>query len=85
LSEHVCSGSKQSTPTGLPLIKCECGEEILLVPDAKVMGKCIEAHVKSHTETIKDQKKAQLEADRIRNLLVAQILKKAAEQSKRGK
>ncbi|XES78232.1 MAG: hypothetical protein ACBZ72_04995 [Candidatus Bathyarchaeia archaeon] len=80
MSEHVYSGSKQTAPTGLPVIKCECGQKILLVPDPKIMGQCIDAHVAFHRQKIADQKKAQVEADRIRDFLVSQVLKKASEQ-----
>ena len=34
-------------------IKCLCGDEIILVPDLKFMGKVIEAHVDTHRK-IKD-------------------------------
>jgi hypothetical protein len=44
------------------------------------MGQCIEAHVALHRQKIADQKKAQAEADRIRDFLVSQVLKKASEQ-----
>lgn len=82
MSERIYSGSKQTASTGLPLIRCECGQEILLVPDAKVMSRCIEAHVELHKQNCEDHKEAQSEAARIRNLLVSQILQKAAEQQR---
>jgi hypothetical protein len=32
----------------LPVIKCECGAEILLVPDLQAMNRAIKAHVTEH-------------------------------------
>ncbi len=32
----------------LPVVCCECGAEILLVPDLKAMDLAIEAHVSEH-------------------------------------
>ncbi len=32
----------------LPIIKCECGYEILLIPDLVAMGNAIEKHVLEH-------------------------------------
>ncbi len=31
--------------SSLPVIHCRCGAEILVLPDAKAMGKAIDAHV----------------------------------------
>ena len=69
-------------------IKCECGWETLLIPDLKAMSKTIEAHVDTHRKMEKDCSKtdaenegvAELEAERIENYLVAQVLKKASTQ-----
>jgi hypothetical protein len=49
------SGVKTSDPElslkgRLPLIKCECGTEILLLPDLKAMDRAIDAHVAEHRE-----------------------------------
>jgi hypothetical protein len=69
-------------------IKCECGWETLLIPDLKAMSKTIEAHVDTHRKIEKDCSKtdaenigaAELEAERVENYLVAQVLKKASTQ-----
>ncbi len=63
---------------GLPTIKCECGQEILLVPDVKVMGKAIEAHAEWHKNREKDPAKAEEKANRVRDDLTAKVLQKAA-------
>ena len=33
---------------GLPIIRCECGAEILVLPDLKAMNKAIKTHVIEH-------------------------------------
>ena len=66
----------------LSLIKCECGAEILLIPDLKAMGIAIEEHAEQHKSKIADAEKAEAEADRIRNLLIMQVLLKAAKSKK---
>jgi hypothetical protein len=39
---------KQPSKHNLPTIKCECGHEILLIPDIVEMGKAIEEHASEH-------------------------------------
>ena len=63
----------------LPSIKCQCGKEILLVPDSKAMDKAIENHVAEHVSKQPDKAKAEEEAKRISEFLVKQVLRKAAE------
>ena len=59
------------------IIKCDCGEEILLIPDLEEMGKAIEIHAEKHQQKISDPTKAQAEAERVKNLLIVQVLLKA--------
>ena len=66
----------------LPIIKCECGAEILLLPDLKVMSHAIEVHVEEHRKRKKDDVKAATDAVRVRNNLIAQVLDKASESKK---
>jgi hypothetical protein len=66
----------------LPIIKCECGAEILLLPDLKVMSHAVEVHVEEHRKTEKDAVKAATDAVRVRNNLIAQVLDKASESKK---
>ena len=63
----------------LLFIKCECGDEILLVADSKEMDKAIENHVAEHVRKQPDKAKAEEEAKRISELLIKQVLQKAAE------
>ena len=73
------SKKKIMTQKGLPVIKCSCGYEILLVPDIKVMSKAIEAHAKEHKQKVKDSKAAKAEAERIIDYLIEQVFDKASE------
>jgi hypothetical protein len=67
-------------------IKCLCGDVIILVPDLKVMGKAIEAHVDTHRKMKdcsndpepKNEKGAESEAEAelIENHLIAEVFKK---------
>jgi len=66
----------------LPLLKCECGAEILLLPDLRLMNHAIEVHVSEHRKKENDPNKASLEAAHIRDILVEQLLKKASEINK---
>ena len=61
----------------LPVIRCECGHEILVLPDLKAMGQAIDKHVLEH----KNKRAADAEADRIELDLIAQVLNKAADKS----
>jgi hypothetical protein len=58
----------------------ECGAEILLLPDFKVMNHAIEVHVAGHRKKEKDPRKAA--ASRIRQILIEQLFKKASEMNK---
>lgn len=42
------SNAERSLKERLPLIKCECGTEILLLPDLVAMDRAIDAHVAEH-------------------------------------
>ncbi len=61
-----------------PLIKCECGAEILLVPTLELMSQAIEAHVEEHKQKEPNKTNAEATAERIRKLLIAQVLEKAS-------
>jgi hypothetical protein len=65
-------------------IKCECGAEIVIVRDGKVMGNAIEVHVALHLQKSKNPATTDSEAERIRDDLIAQTLIKASELAKDG-
>jgi hypothetical protein len=71
-SEDLCLKER------LPLIKCECGTEILLLPDLKAMDRAIEAHVAEHKKKGNNPSKAAT-SSRISQLLVQLSLRKASE------
>jgi hypothetical protein len=62
----------------LPIIRCRCGAEILLIPDAQATGKAIEQHiqncrlVKQSTDRIKS-------ADDLSDYLIKQVFDRALE------
>lgn len=60
----------------LPIIQCDCGAKIRLLPDVKVMSEGLEAHVALHKQKIKNLNLA--EAERIRDDRIIQVLDKAS-------
>jgi hypothetical protein len=60
-------------------IKCECGEEISLLPDAKAMGNAIEDHINLHIQKLKGSLCLDAEVERLRDMLIAQVLDRASE------
>jgi hypothetical protein len=59
-------------------VRCECGFEILLVPDVKMTSRAIEAHAALNGEWEKDPAKATSEQQRIETALMVKTLKAAA-------
>jgi hypothetical protein len=66
----------QSYKLKLPTIKCECGYEILLLPDLQAMGQAIEKHALDHKKKFA---LTQEETDSLENNLIAEALKLASE------
>lgn len=62
----------------LPIIKCSCGAEILLVPDFKKMNEAIQAHILEHTKKIKDATDAEAETERLYSDLIIKVFEKAS-------
>lgn len=60
-------------------IRCECGAEILLIPDVKEMGRLIDIHAKEHGQKEKNPEIAKSAIKRIQDLLTEQVLEKALE------
>ena len=60
----------------LPVIKCECGEEILLIQQVDLMSKAINNHVEAHRAKVSDPIKADLLAEHIEDHLIKQVFKK---------
>lgn len=60
-------------------VRCECGDELLLLPDLKEMGKAIEDHVELHLQSLKAPSCTPAEAERLKDMLIAQTLTKAGQ------
>jgi hypothetical protein len=63
-------------PTNKPLavITCECGKEILIVPDLKAMSQALNAHIHEHCKNLSDPQKADSEANRLLDMLTASLI-----------
>ena len=65
----------------LPVIKCECGAEILLIQQVDLMSKAINSHVEEHRTRVSDPIKADALARRIEDHLIKQVFEKIQVQS----
>jgi hypothetical protein len=65
----------------LPLIRCECGAEILLVPDLRAMNRAVKSHVLEHKKRERTAKKTLTPSIKISRLLSQLTLIKASEES----
>jgi len=51
-----------------PIISCECGAEILVVPDLQAMNRAIKTHVDEHRMKERHSKKNVISSDKISQL-----------------
>ena len=65
----------------LSLIKCECGAEILLLPDLQAMNRAIEAHVTEHRKNIRNAERNGITYSDISQLLSRLLLRKISEKT----
>lgn len=73
------SKKKIGEDKGLVTIRCSfCGQEILLIPNVKLMSEAIEAHAMEHARKKCDPKEAEAEAGRVLDSLIANVLKRAS-------
>jgi hypothetical protein len=77
-AEETCPSNFKRVAGRLSVVKCECGAEILFLPDVRVMGHAIEVHVALHMQKLKAPAGAATEAERVRDALIAQVLSKAS-------
>jgi hypothetical protein len=63
---------------GLPIVLCECGEKILVIPDLNEMARCIETHAIIHEKKEADPDKAKAEYSRIEEQLTRKVIIKIA-------
>jgi hypothetical protein len=64
----------------LPLINCECGTEILLVPDLQAMNRAIKAHVDEHKKKRRNAQRNVITSGNISQLLSQLSLIKISKQ-----
>jgi hypothetical protein len=65
----------------LPIINCECGAEILLLPDLQAMNRTIKSHVIEHRKKGRNAKRNVISSGNISQLLSQLSLIKISEQS----
>ena len=63
--EQENAGAELYLKEGLPLIKCECGAEILVVPDLRAMNRAINTHVAKHKQRERTDKKNVVSSNKI--------------------
>ncbi len=63
----------------LPLIKCECGSEILLLPDLQAMNRAIKNHASEHLKKERNTERNSNTSDKISLLLSQLVLRKIIE------
>ena len=66
----------------LPLVVCECGFKLLVIPDLGEMALCIAAHATTHKKAENDSEKAETEYCRIEELLTQKVLVSINKRSK---
>ncbi len=62
----------------MPVIRCRCGEDILLIPDAAATGQAIEHHAQNCSLT-RQSKNPQECIEALSLHLIGQVIEKAAE------
>lgn len=62
------------------IIVCECGAEILLMPDVKEMDRAIFNHAEWHASREKDPAKAEAILEQIQSYLIKRVLEAANKQ-----
>ena len=59
-------------------IKCECGEEISILRDVRATNDIIEFHIALHMEGVKGPACTTVDAQRLRDSLIIQVLRIAS-------
>jgi hypothetical protein len=76
------AGINNSLKEHLPIINCECGAEILVLPDFQAMNRAINSHVAEHRKKGRIAKDNIDASSRINQLLSQRLLRKISEQNK---
>jgi hypothetical protein len=58
----------------LPIINCECGAEILVVPDLQAMNRAIKNHAAKHRKKTTNAQKKQIMPNKVIELLSQQAI-----------
>ena len=64
--------------TTLPIIRCVCGNRILVLPDLKEMDKAIESHLNFHSRICKASRKKAKPINKLREHLIKQLFMAAS-------
>jgi hypothetical protein len=75
-NEHYIS--KSFGKRKMPIIKCSCGTEILVVPDIKAMDRAISRHVAEHNEKAGNSTEKKLDNKKKADYLIRKLLKAVA-------
>ncbi len=70
----MSSESYRKPRANLPIVTCECGQTILIIPDLHEMSRCIEKHATKHAQLEANPEKARLEYTRIEEILTRKVL-----------
>jgi len=57
-------------------IKCECGFEIIVIPDMEIVGNTIDAHVEEHRKKQKDPSKSEITGKHFQDYLFKKLFEK---------
>jgi hypothetical protein len=66
---------------GLPIISCECGAEILVVPDLKAMNQAFKTHITEHRKKERNTQKKIAASSKIDELLSQLTIIKLSKQN----
>jgi hypothetical protein len=82
--QHDSSKSRNRFPTknfrgSMPVIRCQCGATILVVPDLNAMNKAIEVHLAQHRMINENSLSKSNSITDLRQILITQLLETAAE------
>jgi hypothetical protein len=66
---------------GVSIIKCECGFEIPVVADVKMLGSAIDEHVEEHRRNCQDPENVEIVVNRIQDNLFKQLFEKIVQMS----
>jgi hypothetical protein len=64
------------------IVVCECGQEILVIPDLKEMARCIEAHAREHSEKESNHSESEAKFNRIEEQLTQKVIVELAKTAK---